>query len=57
MARADADPRAAFVVVQSLELASPEVQARIVAWLDRRVGHLEDVLSGATSPAQTLAGQ
>jgi hypothetical protein len=56
MARADADPRAAFVVVQSLELAPPEVQARIVAWLDRRVGHLEDVLEGA-SPAQAFAGQ
>ena len=57
MTQADADPRAAFVVVQSLELASPEVQARIVGWLDRRVGHLDDVLGGATSPAQTLAGQ
>ena len=37
MTRADSDPDAAFVCVQSLELAPPAVQREIVQWLDRRI--------------------
>ena len=44
MGRADRDARAAFLVVQSLELASREAQARIGAWLDRRIGRIEAAL-------------
>jgi hypothetical protein len=47
MARADADPRTAFAVVQSLDQAAPETQALLRAWLDRRVGRLADLLAGA----------
>lgn len=50
MDRADRDERAAFVVVQSLEMASREAQARIGAWLDRRVGRLDDVIGIQTAP-------
>lgn len=46
LARADRDPNAAFVCVQSLELAPAPVQARILAWLDRRVGRLAQALPG-----------
>ncbi len=48
MRRADADPHAAFLVVQSLEMASPETRQTIFDWLDRRVGTLDAWLSGAT---------
>jgi len=43
MARADRDAHAAFVVVQSIELAPVATQARIAAWLDRRIGRPETV--------------
>ena len=45
MDRADRDPSAAFLVVQSIEMASHVAQARIAAWLDRRIGRLETVLA------------
>ncbi|MBX3697169.1 MAG: Stealth CR1 domain-containing protein [Dokdonella sp.] len=38
MRKADADPNAAFVCVQSLEMAPAGVQQEIVEWLDRRIG-------------------
>lgn len=44
LAHADRDAGAAFVCVQSLEMAPAPVQARIQAWLDRRVGRLERAL-------------
>jgi hypothetical protein len=47
MARADADPRVAFAVVQSLDQAAPATQALLRDWLDRRAGRLADVLAGA----------
>lgn len=43
--RADRDPATAFVCVQSLEKAGPALHAEITAWLDRRIGRLEDALS------------
>ena len=48
MANADRDENAAFVCVQSLELAPPRVQASIRDWLDRRIGRLAEVLAHAT---------
>ena len=48
MARADRDPAAAFLVVQSLEMAPVQTQARIAAWLDQRIGRLDTVLAGPT---------
>jgi hypothetical protein len=45
MARADADPAAAFACVQSLDAASPAVRDSILAWLRRRVGDPHGVLS------------
>jgi len=42
---ADRDPRKAFVCAQSIETASPQAQADIVAWLDRRVGRLDQWLA------------
>jgi hypothetical protein len=47
MAAADADPRTAFAVVQSLDQAAPETQALLRAWLDRRVGTLAEAIAGA----------
>ncbi len=44
LALADRDPAAAFVCVQSLEMAPEAVRERIVAWLDRRVGRLDQAL-------------
>jgi len=44
LARADRDPNAAFVCVQSLELAPDPVHARIMDWLSRRIGSLEQAL-------------
>lgn len=38
MAQADRDPHAAFACVQSLELASPQMQSEIVAWLRNHIG-------------------
>ena len=38
MARADRDESIAFACVQSLELASPDMQDEIAAWLQRHVG-------------------
>ncbi len=46
MARADRDPGAAFVCVQSLELADATMHAAIVAWLDRRIGRLQALVAG-----------
>ena len=46
MDRADRDARAAFLVVQSIDQASHEAQARIAAWLDRRIGRLGTVVGG-----------
>ncbi len=46
MNRADRDPGATFLVVQSIDQASHEAQARIAAWLDRRIGRIETVLAG-----------
>jgi hypothetical protein len=37
MSKADTDPAAAFVCVQSLELAPQAVQENIAQWLDRRI--------------------
>ena len=45
MRRADHDPLAAFLVVQSLELASRKAQSAIFGWLDRRVGKLDALLA------------
>lgn len=42
--RADRDPRYAFACVQSLERATPAMQAELRAWLDRRIGTLADAL-------------
>lgn len=42
--RADRDPCYAFACVQSLERASPALQAELRAWLDRRIGTLADAL-------------
>ena len=47
LARADRDPDAAFVCVQSMELAPGPIQARIVQWLRRRIGHLEQALEAS----------
>ena len=49
MERADQDQRAAFVCVQSLEMAPLEVQQRIVGWLDHRVGRLDQALADIAS--------
>jgi hypothetical protein len=46
MARAERDERVAFAVVQSLDQAPPALQAELRAWLDRRVGRLDDILAG-----------
>lgn len=48
LARADRDPDAAFVCVQSLEMAPEAVRAQILAWLDRRVGRLDQALHAPT---------
>lgn len=40
MANADRDDSAAFVCVQSIELAPKEIQREIFDWLDRRVGSI-----------------
>lgn len=40
MHQADRDRHAAFVCVQSLEMARDDVQEEIIGWLDRRVGRL-----------------
>lgn len=37
--QADKDPSAAFVCVQSLEMAPPALQEEILEWLDRRIGN------------------
>ena len=47
MTRADGDAHAAFLVVQSLEMASHRAQAAILDWLDRRVGKLDALLAAA----------
>lgn len=38
MSKADSDEHAAFVCVQSLEMAPESLQREIVLWLDRRIG-------------------
>ena len=47
MAQADADPRTAFAVVQSLDQAPEATQALLRAWLDARIGRLDDALAQA----------
>lgn len=42
--RADSDQSYAFACVQSIEMAAPELRAYIKAWLDKRVGTLNDVM-------------
>ena len=44
LSRADRDPSAAFVCVQSLDMASASIQEEIIGWLDRRVGRLSQLL-------------
>ncbi len=44
MRRADRDPLAAFACVQSIEMAPMPLQAEVMAWLQRRIGSLDDVL-------------
>lgn len=44
MARADADPAVSFSCVQSLDQASESARESILAWLDRRVGRLDELL-------------
>lgn len=44
MARADADPEVCFSCAQSMDLASEPVRQAVLAWLDRRVGRLDDLL-------------
>lgn len=43
LARADRDARCAFACVQSLDQAPPAVREFLVAWLNRRVGTLEQL--------------
>ncbi|SFN57589.1 stealth family protein [Dokdonella immobilis] len=52
MRKADADPNAAFVCVQSLEMAPEPVQREIAAWLDRRIG-ADLALPGAGAQSST----
>jgi hypothetical protein len=47
LAQADADPRCAFAVVQSLDQAPAAVRTHLLAWLDRRIGRLDDALAQA----------
>lgn len=47
MAQAQADPRTAFAVVQSLDQAPPATQALLRDWLDARIGRLDDALAQA----------
>lgn len=42
---ADQSTRFAFACIQSLELAPPALHADIIAWLDQRVGRLDDWLA------------
>jgi len=51
MARADGDPAVAFSCVQSLDLAPTRVRELVNAWLDARVGRLQDLLRGSSIPA------
>ena len=44
LSRADRDKSAAFVCVQSLDMASTSIQEEITGWLDRRVGRLSQLL-------------
>lgn len=44
--RADRDERTAFVCVQSLDMATAGIRAAILAWLDRRIGRLSDIVAG-----------
>jgi hypothetical protein len=45
LAQADADPRYAFAVVQSLDQAPAPARAAVLEWLDRRVGPLDAALA------------
>lgn len=53
MDRADRDPHAAFLVVQSIDQASTAAQMRIAAWLGRRIGSIDAAL-GRPEPATPL---
>lgn len=44
ISQADRDPTCAFVCVQSLEKAQPELHQFIVEWLDRRIGTLGELI-------------
>lgn len=52
--QADRDPRFAFACLQSLELASPALQAELQAWLDRRIGTLAGVLQDCSPTSAAL---
>ncbi len=43
--QADRDPSCAFICVQSLEKAPPALHQHIVAWLNRRIGSLAELLA------------
>lgn len=47
LARADRDPRDAFVCVQSLEMAADDVREKIAGWLAQRAGSLDAELTAA----------
>jgi hypothetical protein len=47
MAQADADPRTAFAVVQSLDQAPAATQTLLRDWLDARIGRLDAALTRA----------
>lgn len=49
LARAQRDPRAAFVCVQSLELASEDVQVSLRAWLAAHAGRLDEIVAGSAA--------
>lgn len=46
LARADADRALVFGCVQSLDLAPPEVQSRLLRWLRERVGSIDALIAG-----------
>jgi hypothetical protein len=44
LSHADRDKSAAFVCVQSLDMAPASIREEIIGWLDRRVGRLSQLL-------------
>lgn len=53
--RADRDPRFAFGCVQSLDLATPEMHALVLAWLRERIAQPEQWLSQGSREADASA--